>query len=75
MFWRALVLSVCVKAFFVVGGVSGGKRIAYQSTDFEVHRNWLSITHNVPLAQWYYETNSEWTFDYPPAFAYFTKAL
>lgn len=43
----------------------------YYSTDLNVHHYWISLTGSKNWDEWYTNTDSEWTLDYPPAFAIF----
>lgn len=45
-----------------------------KSSDFETHRNWMAITHELPMTQWYYH-GVHCLLDYPPFFAWFEYLL
>lgn len=40
------VVSMAVKMLLIPG---------YYSSDFDVHQNWLRITYNLPMEQWYFD--------------------
>ena len=64
-----------MNAYFLATGLKMLVFYGYHSTDFEVHRNWMAIVSNLNIKDWYYNSTSIWTLDYPPFFAYFEYVL
>lgn len=48
---------------------------AYASTDAEVHAHWQALTRSASLCQWYTDTSSINTLDYPPLFAHLERVF
>ena len=67
-YWRVWLAAACVKVLLFP---------SYYSTDYDVHRNWLAITHSRDASKWYADQplQNQWTLDYPPLFAMYEAIL
>ena len=54
-----LAISILIRAGIGFSGYSGVNDPVTKG-DFEAHRNWMSITYNYPISQWYNVSESHW---------------
>ncbi len=67
-YWRVWLVPACLKVLLFP---------SYYSTDYDVHRNWLAVTHSRDASRWYADEplQNQWTLDYPPLFAMYEAIL
>ena len=67
-YWRIWLAAACLKVLLFP---------SYYSTDYDVHRNWLAVTHSRDASRWYADQHpqNQWTLDYPPLFALYEAIL
>lgn len=78
MLLKAVIASLIVKCFVGFFGYSGqGKPPMFG--DYEAQRHWMEITYNLPISDWYFDTDENnltyWGLDYPPLTAYHSWIL